>query len=332
MKTLFPELNETRIRPVHAVRSRVQDFLSKSDKVKTISVGPGIALRYVQSRWKLIGPGSYVQSRDTWAGVYRDSDAQSCLVAAFGLFETRNALSEWLHMDSYLQECDSISSVLDEHAQVVGYALEQLKGSKPEALAPKEAFVEITELWISEQVRGSLIWALPLNALLHKVCSTRKTHSAIVLRAMPMEYAKFFGHDFVDPTPAQKKILDKHWKRRCQRIAAMGRLYRYHLGFQRIDAIGEYWMTAAPPRYSMTLNTKKIAQARASAILNDDKRSDFCVLWVFFKQYCSDCLALLIGQLCTRSGLIAYCHEVALFQTSTVTGCRYFPVEVNRQS
>lgn len=204
--------------------------------VQSIPVADGLQAIYYRKAWKRIDSESDIQQRQTFCVVLERDTA----VAAICFHETRNSLDFDLDMETYLLDCDDQSVTLNHHSEMCVEALHAFLPARSDTLLAKERLAEITELHITPDSRGRLVWVPALKQVLKKLFSTRKNCPVVAFKAYPLEYGGFFdsfgrGVDPDTDTEAARLLRKRSVYLLKRRTKALMKFYQQHLGFKVVD-------------------------------------------------------------------------------------------------
>jgi hypothetical protein len=228
----FNRYGLNRPRPSYIIPDNVRQAIGEGFPAKNhILCTDGVYLKWRRSRWRNVESDLHdAQTRTMYVAIYRETD----LLAAVVMRESRNPRHVKMHPDNFFYDCDFASQEMCNHAELVLAARRTLLGGNY-YLAPREAFVEISGLFILPEAKGSLAWVEAIHRLwANQYC--RGDYSVLVLQALPLEYLHYG-----DPGGPHN---DRLYQRR---LRAATHFYRKMLGVQELPEIPSHGVWLARP-------------------------------------------------------------------------------------
>lgn len=220
----------SRPRPNYAIPKRmIKAFGYGFPKKNTYTFSTGVTLKWSRTSWKRLEKDLMcVQWRQVFVAMYLKDE----LIGASNFMESRNSLDESICCEDYYYDCDARSQEFMFHSEAVIQVLNE--NSDDGLIQRKEAFAEISSLWISPLAKSKWLWVLPLQYLIHKLYEQDENYSVVILKPFPLEY---IGKDPELPSLEN----DRFFQLQDRRVNALKRIYHKHLWFEVIPE-NESWM------------------------------------------------------------------------------------------
>jgi hypothetical protein len=225
----FSKSGLTRPRPSYFIPEYLKDKIEAGFPLKNSkSFGDEIELKWTRSRWhKSHYEINEIQDRSLTAAIYW----RGVLASVIDISEIRNATDDFMTPSFFLYCCDAISQEYYNRADAINHARENLLDEAD--IMPKEAFVEISWLFITETAKQKNVWAEALNWLIATKYKNIN-YSLLLLNAVPLEYQ--FANDTISSSSEATLF--------ARRTKALCRLYTSTLGVVPLyeNRMGGSWM------------------------------------------------------------------------------------------